>query len=379
MASVSLMPVPNPNNATPDKAGLNTASSKTAAPVSSVNITVQTNLDGSYTIPHVASGSYYVTVRKDGYINPVSIFSEKQLDEPNDQVRNLIEQALPKVNVEQDSTAHADVQLQRGAAVRGTISFDDETPASGIHVTLLHKDENGKWVLLSGPAGGGPAWFGGPSSTTDDRGAFRIASLLPDTYLIRADLGLENEKTYKVTDASGRTTGGGTMRNSMFSLSFYGDGTTHMDEATPFTLKGDEERAATDMTLPISKLHRLTCHVSAPNGHFVNAASVELVYGPDKKTLARSNIDREDGLFHFEFVPEGAYTLRVTNARDITWDPNPSRPAMSPAPPGFPGLEKERVLETYGNVDIPLILRGDMTGITATVPEKQTNPTAASN
>ncbi len=170
------------------------------------------------------------------------------------------------------------------------------------------------------------------------------------------------------------------MRSIRFSLSFYGDGTTHMDEATPFTLKGDEERTGTDMTLPISKLRRLTGRVAAgPNGHFVNAANVELIYGPDKKTLARSNVDREDGLFHFEFVPEGDYTLRVTNARDVTWEPDTSQPGTMPPPPGFPAREKERVLETYGNVDMPLILRGDMTNITATVPAKQTNPTAASN
>jgi hypothetical protein len=52
---------------------------------------------------------------------------------------------------------------------------------------------------------------------------------------------------------------------------------------------------------------------------------------------------------------------------------------MMAPPPGFPAREKERVLETYGNVDMPLILRGDMAGITATVPAKQNNPTAASN
>jgi len=367
MASVSLMPVTDPG-----KAGLNASPSNPAAPVSVINA-VQTNLDGSYTLTHVAPGTYYVIVRKDGYIHPISMFTKKQLDEPTDQVRSLIEQALPKVNVEQDSTAHADVQLQRGAAVRGTISFDDETPASGVLVTVLHKDESGKWVPISVPY----RWAG-LQATTDDRGNFRIASLLPDTYLVRADLGLQNEKTFRVSDASGRVTNQGNMQNLRFSLSFYGDGTPRIDEATPFTLKGDDERTGTNMTLPISKLRRLTGHVAAANGHFVNAASIELIYGPDKKTLARSNVDREDGLFHFEFVPEGDYTLRVTNARDVTWEPDTSQPGPPP-PPGFPTREKERVLETYGNVDMPLILRGDMTGITATVPAKQNNPTAASN
>jgi hypothetical protein len=368
-ANVSLMPVADPA-AKLDKAGLNTPS-KPAAPT--VTTAIDTTLDGSYTISHVAPGTYYVIVRKDGYINPVTMFTKKQLDDPTEQIRSLIEQALPKVSVEEDSTAHADVQLQRGGAVSGTISYDDETPASGVLVTLLHKDENGKWVPISGPS---PR---GLMSTTNDRGYFRIASLLPDTYLLRGTLDLGAERTSTTSDGAGQANQM-VMRSLKFSLPFYGDGTTDMDQATSFTLKGDDERAGTNMTLPISKLRKLTGRVAAgPSGHFVNAASVELITTTaDKRSLAKSSIDREDGLFHFEFVPEGDYTLRVTNARDVTWDPD-NTPGAMPPPPGFPAREKERVLETYGNVDMPLILRGDMTGITATVPAKQTNPTAASN
>jgi hypothetical protein len=89
------------------------------------------------------------------------------------------------------------------------------------------------------------------------------------------------------------------------------------------------------MILPISKLRRLTGHVAAgPTGHLVNAASVELLT-TDKKSIAKSSIDREDGLFHFEFVPEGDYTLRVTNARDVTWEPDIPQPGMMAPPPGF--------------------------------------------
>jgi hypothetical protein len=372
-ASVSLRPVPDPAKTKLDKSGLNAPSSKPAAPATSITTAVETTLDGSYTMTHVAPGTYYLIVRKDGYINPVSMFSKKQLDDPTDQIRALIEQALPKVNVEQDSTAHADVQLQRGAAVSGTISYDDETPAAGVFVTLLHKDENSKWVALNGPS------QRGLSTTTNDRGYFRIASLLPDSYMLRADLNLENERTSTISDSAGHSNQM-VLRSIKFSLSFYGDGTAHMDEATSFTLKGDDERTDQNMTLPISKLRRLTGRVAAgPIGHFVNAANVELVYGPDKKSLAHANVEREDGLFHFEFVPEGDYTLRVTNARDVTWEPDTPQPGTMAPPPGFPVRDKERVLETYGNVDMPLILRGDMTGITATVPAKQNTPSTASN
>ena len=145
---------------------------------------------------------------------------------------------------------------------------------------------------------------------------------------------------------------------------------TSTRQAASFTLRGDEERTGQDMTIPISKLHKLTGRVAAgPNGHFVNAASIQLISNTDKKSLASTNIEREDGLFHFEFVPEGDYTLRVTNARDVTWEPAPPQPG-SAIPNPFSPSDKERVLETYGNVEMPLLLNGDMTDVVATVPAK---------
>ncbi|HEX7157429.1 MAG TPA: hypothetical protein VF214_00335 [Edaphobacter sp.] len=373
-ASVSLMPVPDPVKAKLDKANLG-STSKPAPGTSTVSIAVDTALDGNYTLTHVAPGTYYVIVKKDGYITPLTMFSKKQLDEPTDQIRALIEEALPRVQVEQDSIAHADVQLQRGAAVSGSISYDDGTPASGISVTLLRRDENGKWVQV-----GGSRRINPPFSQTNDRGYFRIASLLPDTYLLEATLNLSDETTRTTSDSAGHTMES-MMKSFRFSLEFYGEGSPHIEQATGFTLRGSDERTGQDMTLPISKLHKLTGRVvTGSNGHRINAASVELLYaseGSGKTTIARTNIEREDGLYHFEFVPEGDYTLRVTNARDVTWEPaDPPQPGTT-MPGGFPPPDKEHVLETYGDVDMPLLLRGDMTDVIATVPAKRTNQSAA--
>lgn len=366
------MPVPEPAQTKPNKAGLGSASK--AAPGTATNsVAVDTALDGSYTLTHVAPGTYFVIVSMRGYISPLTLFSKKQLEQPSDQERALIDEALPRVQIEQDSTAHADIQLQRGAAVSGTISYDDGSPAGNVTVSLLHKDENGKWVALPVVRGSHDLML-----TTNDRGYYRLPSLLPDTYLLRANLNLSDEKTRTTSDSAGHTSQF-TMRNSRSSLSFYGDGTSHMDQAASFTLRGDEERTGQDMTIPISKLHKLIGRVAAgPNGHFVNAASIELKSITDKKPLAHTSIEREDGLFHFEFVAEGDYTLRVTNARDVTWDPPdpPQSGAMMPSP--FPPPDKERVLETYGNVEMPLLLNGDMTDVVATVPAKQNDASRGS-
>jgi hypothetical protein len=211
-------------------------------------------------------------------------------------------------------------------------------------------------------------------AVTNDRGYFRIASLLPDTYLLETTLNLGDEKI------STTSTSQFYMTSFRSKISFYGNGTPSRDQAVSFTLRGSDERAGTDMILPISKLHKLTGRIAAgANGHFVNAGSVALISSSEteKRTIAGADIAREDGLFHFEFVPEGDYTLRVTNARDVTWEPPASQPGVAPNP--FAPPDKERILETYGNVEMPLLLRGDMTGIIVTVPPGKNNKSAASN
>lgn len=370
-ASVSLMPVPEPAQTKLNKPGLG-STSKLAPGTVTTSIAVDTVLDGGYTLTHIAPGTYYVIVRQSGYITPLNLFTKKQLEAPTDEERALIDEALPRIHVEQDSTAHADVQLQRGAAVSGTISYDDGSPAANVTVSVRHKAEDGKWASLPVVQGSHDLMF-----VTNDRGYYRLPSLLPDTYLLEASVNLGDEKTRTVADSAGRTSQF-LMRSYRFSLSFYGDGTPHIDQATSFTLRGDEERTGQDMTIPISKLHKLIGRVAAgPNGHFVNAASIDLLSGSDKKWLSHADIEREDGLFHFEFVPEGDYTLRVTNARDVTWEPATPQPGNT-MPGAFPPSDKERVLETYGNTEMPLLLNGDMTDIVATIPAKQ-NQSPGSN
>jgi hypothetical protein len=154
-----------------------------------------------------------------------------------------------------------------------------------------------------------------------------------------------------------------------YALPFYGTGTAHLSEAKAVTLAAGQETPGQDMLVPISKLHKLTGRVAAGrDAHYVNAATVALISREDNKELAITDVSREDGLFHFEFVPAGDYTLKVTEARDVVWEtPAPTRDDPSPS-------EKERILATFGNTEEPIILRGDMLDTLATV-----SPDAAPN
>lgn len=364
-AKVSLEAIPDPS-AAPSK--------NSQKPGSVINLgtpggaTVETTLDGSFLLTKVKPGAYYVIVEKSGYVKPRDLFTKKQMEDPSPEMRTLIAGALPHVVVEPNQTETAEVRIDRS----GTILYDDGSPAGGLNIKLLHKDAAGKWVPLTSSNYA-------PLITTDDRGYFRIPSLIGDEYLVEADLALSGTKTYSTAPNSQGQTMEFAMMNVLFTLPFYGSGTPRQSQATSVKLLPGQELTGQDMALPISKLHKLYGRVAAgTDAHLVNAANVALVTRDDNKEIATSEISRDDDLFHFEFVPDGDYILRVTNARDVVWEtPAPDPNSMMVL---LPWQDKERVIASYGNVDQPLSFSSEMLDVIATVPPTTTpSPTTSAS
>jgi len=342
-AEVSLAPI-----ATPSKSK---SASSTAA---TDGRSVETTLDGSFTIPKVKPGAYYVVVKKSGYINPHTAFTADQLAHPTADIRSLIAASMPHVVVEANHSETAEVSLERGASVSGTIRYDDGSPAGDLSIDILHKDDTGEWVSSEEDDAYTPP--------TDDHGNFRLASLLPGDYLIQALLDLSDTENSTLPGPTGEVINykRGVTR---FSLSFYGSGTAHISEAKPLTLTAGQELTGQDMTIPISTLHKLTGHVAAGrDAHFVNSAKLSLVTRDDGKELTTSDVSRDDGLFHFDFVPDGDYILKVTEVHDSTWEtPRPTHNDLTPP------AEKEHILASYGDTELPILLSDDQLDIVATV------------
>jgi hypothetical protein len=351
-AKIFLEPVPQePKLTSTNAASINTAPAKPST--AQKTDTVTTTLDGSFTITKVHAGAYYVIVDENGYINPRNLFSEKQLTDPSPEIRNELARKLTRVVVEPNQTEVTEVLLERGASISGTILYDDGSPASGISVKLLHKDQDGKWIEL--PQNGNNV----TSTSTDDRGYYRISSLLPDEYLAKATLQLTSMKN-TVANLGG-TEMQFAVQSFLFALDFFGSGTPRIDQAASLKLGAGQSRTGQDMTLPVAKLHKLTGRVLAgADSHPVNAATVSLVDRDTNRTIASADVAREDGLFHFEFVPDGDYILRTSDARDVIWEPVPPKP--------FPQPDKERITAKYGGADQPLLLTGDLYGVNAVVP-----------
>jgi hypothetical protein len=354
-AKVFLEPVPQEARlGSTDAASINAAPAK--ANTAQRSDTVTTTLDGSFTLTKVHAGAYYVIVDEPGYINPRNLFTEEQVTKPTPEIRDQLARKLTRVVVEQNQTEVAQVQLERGAAISGLILYDDGSPAAGVRVKVQHKNHDGQWIDL--PRG---ASFT-PDTETDDRGYYRIASLLPDEYMVEATLQLVGSKN--VTANMGGNQMQFVMQTFGFALTFFGGGTPRIDQSTSLKLGAGQSRTGQDMTLPIAKLHKLTGRVLAgADSHPVNAATVALVDRDTNKEVATTDIEREDGLFHFEFVPDGDYILRVSNARDVIWEA--AAPQIGTP---FQPQDKERVTAKYGGVDQPLLLTGDLYGVNATVP-----------
>lgn len=335
-------------------------------PVATYVSAVQTLLDGSFSIHHVAPGKYYVIASAPGYVSPLAALGVSAADmrKPDDALREKIARVVPQVTVQANLPVSIDVTVERGAAVSGTILYDDGSPAAGLEVRLLIR-EKGKWV----PVQSGP--FDMASQVgTDDRGAYRISGLPAREYLLEADLRL-TKRIYEF-DGHGGT---GMSFEPGYSLPVYSGNHWRPNDAAPFSLKQGEERAGEDIEIPVSKLHSVRgTIIAARDGHVVNGGRVALLHADDKSEATTANLAKDETGFTFSFVPEGDYILRVTSASDVEYKEIANPPLSVP-----PTRTETHVLHSYGPADQALHVEGDVSGLTVAVPERgsekaQANP-----
>jgi hypothetical protein len=321
---------------------------------------VETTLDGSFTLPKVSPGTYYVIAYKAGYLSPLATFPSDVLEHPSDEDRKRIAATVPKMTIEAGLPASIDLRLERGAAISGTVLFDDGSPAAGLAVHALVRTSHGhkeRWSPLP------PTPFAMSTDTrTDDLGRYRLAGLAPRDYILQADLELQ--------DADFGMTSGGMATTMMYrpgvTISFFSGETARKRNAVPFKLTGGEERSGEDMTIPVSKLHNVSGELrAAHDGHLLTGGNVQLLDPEDKSVIEFMNLTRSDSRFHFTFVPEGRYILRVSGAADVTYEDVPYPPGTMP-----PTHEEAHTLRSYGSLDESLNVHDDIPILTISVPDK---------
>ena len=362
MASVVLQPVVD--LASP-AIGPETRSSKSEA----TTTVVGTLLDGSFTIPNVAPGDYYVIAEKLGYLSPLSELSRDDLNHPDAQTKNLIAELLMTVTVVANRTTTTEVVLVKGATIAGTVRFDDGAPYAATEVSLLRKDKAGKWVKFRTHLIAAMSFV----DSTDDRGRFRLVGLPPGEYLLKATVDIHDTQTtyiFRNSGSSGPKAG--------FTLDVYCGDVVRQRDAKTVKVGDGEQADGNDIEISLAKLHSVSgTLVDSATGQTVNAGKVELHDSDDNAMLASTTVSGDDEAFHFLYVPEGEYTLRVTNPREVTRQEMPNCPNSANGGCVPATYTKETTVQAYANGQQPMVIHTDMTGVTVRVtakpPAKQSN------
>jgi hypothetical protein len=336
------------------------------------SIGVQTLLDGSFSVSGVKAGAYYVIAKYPGYISPYlslalakgrSSYGEwRPLGPAQQAAKKAVLETISRITVQAGEKASVDVNLERGAAVSGTVTFDDGSPAAGLEVTLLSRmlrDSEETWSEIQ-PVSDSPFI----NIQTDDRGDYRFSGLPAGKYVVRMELNQMKVVT-RILPGGGRSSSGSNDDSGYNPISIYSGSTPRLSKAESFTLLLGSERTGEDFRIPLNKLHTITGSVvSAQDGHAVRGGRVELLYADNKSFAGMANMsgDETPG-FTFHFIYDGEYLLTAQGV-----DVDQKLLAQSPGGTSSPSPDNPAI-HLYGAAYMPLHVDGDMDNVTISLPE----------
>jgi hypothetical protein len=326
-----------------------------------------TDLEGRFTVNRVAVGNYFVVAVLPGYLNLLGTLNDTRLDAMTPEERAKVEAGIPSVTVSAKQPAEASIRLDRAAEIDGTVLYDDGSPATSVMVHMRPKPETPESVIEEM----GPGLYGDLASLarplyTDDRGRFRILGVAPGEYLVSATVSISFAEDATSNPFMGPLSGG---------LVVYPGGVFRAAKAKSIKVGSGETSADADITIPLSKLHRIRGHVVLKStGQAPPAAVVELVYADSKEPARMTTVPGGD--FEFRYVPEDSYVIEaVANPEPL---PNMDGPeADEPGngsggtiiSSGFSFSVRSPSADPETAAEIPLLVTGDVDDVNLTVPD----------
>lgn len=313
------------------------------------NESAVTGLDGRFRIEAVAPGNYYAFATLQGYLDPergLDFGRIEGLASDQKQALDAIQQwkdHLTPATVAVHRTTDLSLEIERGAELNGTVTFDDGSPAIGMNFMVLRKAGDGSKGANSGWTKVGLKMLGSWSLTavSDGHGRYSLTNLPSGEYTVCTLMPLDSE------DAAPRVCLGNTFRTK---------------NAKTVKVGAGEIASGVDIEIPLDGLHTVSGRVTAlADARSVSHATVRLLYADDREK-AREVTSDDDGSFTFEYVPEGKYIVQVSGA--VQPDSNSSDTNQQPAQPaaaGSPSADaKPKPVLHYADKEIPVTVLDDM-------------------
>ena len=311
-------------------------------------VQLQTGTDGSFTATDVAPGDYYAFATMAGYIAPLARVQALFQAGANPKQRLP---GVPIVHVAAEHPSSVDITMDRGAAVSGTILWDDGSSLSGAMVAAIPA----KADSAQSPTQFGMLAMAGVLNSllniSDDQGHFRLSGLPPGDYLVQA------------TIQAGQQTGlgGGMNLNKLMGykpLIVFAPAAFHKTSAKPISLKSGEELRDQQITLNLGGLHSVSGQItSADDHHGINSANVRLTDVNDKDFVRSASVDAA-GHFTITFVPVGTYTMKVSEAEDT----EPEKKTGTEKRSSLFGADEKTIRSYQGSRKDVIVLDSDLTG-----------------
>ena len=305
--------------------------------------TTVTDLDGRFRLEAVPPGHYYAFATLEVYLDPTLAVDPDKLRATSvgvEQRRYSIEQwkdHLTEVTVVVRRVSDVSIQIERGAEIAGTVTFDDASPAIGMHFQVFRKTEKGAWTdvglsLMD-------SWT--MHALSDGHGRFSITNLQAGEYTVCALMPADTEPS------APRVCLGNVFRRK---------------NAKTVKVQAGEMAGGTDIEIPLTGLHTVSGNVTAlVDGHALGKGTLRLLYADDREKMREVALE-EDGSFSFEYVPEGKYILRVEGAQDADVKGAEGAQGDQDAAAG-----KAAPVVRYADKEIPLTVQEDVVDVSMAV------------
>ena len=278
-ATVELLP--SPNNPTGDN-----------APGEEMT---ETGLDGKFKIEAVTPGEYFAYATLDGYLNPMYGVDFDRINTDADDKQTTAElidqwkEHMSQISVSAHNATDFTIQIERGAEVSGTVTYDDGSPAIGMRFALYRKNATSGWTGV-GPRSDRDFSL---EAKSDTRGGYTVTNLPAGEYAVCTVLPGDNQP------GSPQLCLGNVFRKR---------------DASTVTASAGEAVSGADIVIPLNAIHSVAGSlVQAISGKPPTKARLHLLYADDREEAMAVDM-YDDGSFLFPFVPQGSYLLQVTDA-----------------------------------------------------------------